>query len=117
MRAYWETDASMTKILTVDDDRHILTSLSVILQAEGFEVKAFSDGASALDAFPRLKPDLAVIDIKMPRMDGLELLQKLRQKSWLPIIFLTSKDVRLMKFWVYGWARTNMSPNLFPNGY
>ena len=92
MRAYWETDASMTKILTVDDDRHILTSLSVILQAEGFEVKAFSDGASALDAFSRLKPDLAVIDIKMPRMDGLELLQKLRQKSWLPIIFLTSKD-------------------------
>ena len=56
----------MTKILTVDDDRHILTSLSVILQAEGFEVKAFSDGASALDAFSRLKPDLAVIDIKMP---------------------------------------------------
>ena len=84
MRAYWETDASMSKILTVDDDRHILTSLSVILQAEGFEVKAFSDGASALDAFSRLKPDLAVIDIKMPRMDGLELLQKLRQKSWIP---------------------------------
>jgi two-component system response regulator ChvI len=71
---------------------HFLTSLSVILQAEGFEVKAFSDGASALDAFSRLKPNLAVIDIKMPRMDGLELLQKLRQKSWLPIIFLTSKD-------------------------
>ena len=81
----------MTKILTVDDDRHILTSLSVILKAEGFEVDAFPDGAAALDAFSRIKPDLAVIDIKMPRMDGLELLQKLRQKSWIPIIFLTSK--------------------------
>ena len=77
MRAYWETDAPMTKISSVDDERHILTSLSVILQAEGFEVKAFSDGASALDAFPKLKPDLAAIDITMPRMDGLELLQKL----------------------------------------
>ena len=82
----------MTKILTVDDDRHILTSLSVILKAEGFEVEAFPDGAAALDAFSRIKPDLALIDIKMPRMDGLELLQKLRQKSWIPIIFLTYKS-------------------------
>ena len=81
----------MTKILTVDDDRHILTSLSVTLKAEEFEVEAFPDDAAALDAFFRIKPDLAVIDIKMPRMDGLELLQKLRQKSWIPIIFLTSK--------------------------
>ena len=81
----------MTKILTVDDDRHILTSLSVIPKAEGFEVEAFPDDAAALDAFFRIKPNLAVIDIKMPRMDGLELLQKLRQKSWIPIIFLTSK--------------------------
>ena len=81
----------MTNILTVDDDRHILTSLSVILKAAGFEVEAFPDGAGALDAFSRIKPDLALIDITMPRMDGLELLQKLRQKSWIPIIFLTSK--------------------------
>ena len=81
----------MTKILTVDDDRHILTALSVTLKAEGFEVEAFPDDAAALDAFFRIKPDLAVIDIKMPRMDGLELLQKLRQKSWIPIIFHTSK--------------------------
>ena len=76
-----KTGASMTNILTVDDDRHILTSLSVILKAAGFEVEAFPDGAGALDAFSRIKPDLALIDIKMPRMDGLELLQKLRQKS------------------------------------
>ena len=81
----------MTTILTVDDDWYILTSLSAILKAEGFEVAAFPDGAAALDAFSRIKPNLAVISIKMPRMDGLEFLQKLLQKSWNPIIFLTYK--------------------------
>lgn len=62
------------------------------LEAEGFDVETYNDGQSALDAFNRRMPDLAVLDIKMPRMDGMDLLQRLRQKSTLPVIFLTSKD-------------------------
>jgi two-component system response regulator ChvI len=82
----------MARIALVDDDRNILTSVSMTLEAEGFEVETHSDGQSALDAFNRRMPDLAVLDIKMPRMDGMDLLQRLRQKSTLPVIFLTSKD-------------------------
>lgn len=83
---------SMHKIALVDDDRNILTSVSMALEVEGFEVDTYTDGQQALDAFNRTMPDLAVLDIKMPRMDGMELLQRVRQKSNLPIIFLTSKD-------------------------
>lgn len=79
-------------IALVDDDRNILTSVSIGLQAEGFATRVYADGASALRALLDNPPDLAVFDIKMPRMDGLELLQKLREKSALPVIFLTSKD-------------------------
>ena len=79
-------------IALVDDDRNILTSVSIALQAEGFATRLYSDGAAALKALLENPPDLAVCDIKMPRMDGLELLQKLREKSALPVIFLTSKD-------------------------
>lgn len=79
-------------IALVDDDRNILTSVSIALQAEGFKVRTYSDGASALEAFTSDPPDLAVLDIKMPRMDGMELLRRLRQQSNLPVIFLTSKD-------------------------
>jgi two-component system, OmpR family, response regulator ChvI len=79
-------------IALVDDDRNILTSVSIGLQAEGFATRVYSDGATALKACLDNPPDLAVVDIKMPRMDGLELLQKLREKSALPVIFLTSKD-------------------------
>ena len=79
-------------IALVDDDRNILTSVSIGLQAEGFATRVYSDGASALRALLENPPDLAVFDIKMPRMDGLELLQKLREQSALPVIFLTSKD-------------------------
>jgi two-component system, OmpR family, response regulator ChvI len=79
-------------IALVDDDRNILTSVSIALQAEGFEVKLYSDGASALRSLLESPPDLAVLDIKMPRMDGIEVLRKLREKSALPVIFLTSKD-------------------------
>jgi two-component system response regulator ChvI len=79
-------------IALVDDDRNILTSVSIGLQAEGFATRVYSDGAAALKACLDNPPDLAVIDIKMPRMDGFELLQKLREKSALPVIFLTSKD-------------------------
>jgi two-component system response regulator ChvI len=79
-------------IALVDDDRNILTSVSIGLQAEGFATRVYSDGATALKACLDNPPDLAVVDIKMPRMDGFELLSKLREKSALPVIFLTSKD-------------------------
>jgi two-component system response regulator ChvI len=82
----------MSKIALVDDDRNILTSVSMTLEAEGFDVDTYSDGQTALDAFGKRMPDLAVLDIKMPRMDGMDLLQRLRQKSAVPVIFLTSKD-------------------------
>ena len=82
----------MSKIALVDDDRNILTSVSMTLEAEGFEVDTYSDGQTALDAFNKRMPDMAVLDIKMPRMDGMDLLQRLRQKTSMPIIFLTSKE-------------------------
>jgi two-component system response regulator ChvI len=82
----------MPTIALVDDDRNILTSVSMALEAEGFHVLTFSDGASALAGLSSNPPDVAVFDIKMPRMDGMELLRRLRQKSDLPVIFLTSKD-------------------------
>ncbi|WP_316014746.1 response regulator transcription factor [Roseobacter sp. HKCCA0434] len=82
----------MQRITLVDDDRNILTSVSMVLEAEGFEVRTFSDGAAALPALSEGDTDLAVLDIKMPRMDGMELLRRLRQKNDLPVIFLTSKD-------------------------
>lgn len=85
----------MAKIALVDDDRNILTSVSMMLEAEGFEVECHSDGQSALDAFGRRAPDLAVLDVKMPRLDGIDLLQRVREKSRLPVIFLTSKDDEL----------------------
>ena len=64
----------MSKIALVDDDRNILTSVSMTLEAEGFEVETFNDGQAALDAFNKKMPDMAVFDIKMPRMDGMDLL-------------------------------------------
>ncbi len=79
-------------IALVDDDRNILTSVSMALEAEGFAVRTFSDGEAALRALGAQPVDLAVLDIKMPRMDGMELLGKLRRNSNLPVIFLTSKD-------------------------
>jgi two-component system response regulator ChvI len=80
------------KIALVDDDRNILTSVSMALENEGFKVQTYLDGESAYIGITRLPPDLAVIDIKMPRMNGEELLKKLRKKTDIPIIFLTSKD-------------------------
>ena len=79
-------------IALVDDDRNILTSLSIALEKEGFQIQTYLDGESALIGLSRTPPDLAVIDIKMPRMDGEELLKKLRKKTSMPVIFLTSKD-------------------------
>jgi two-component system, OmpR family, response regulator ChvI len=80
------------QIALVDDDRNILTTLSIALQAEGFATRLYSDGETALKALLDNPPDLAVFDIKMPRMDGMELLRRLRETSDLPVIFLTSKD-------------------------
>ncbi|MCP8895808.1 response regulator transcription factor [Shinella daejeonensis] len=82
----------MQTIALVDDDRNILTSVSIALEAEGYKVETYTDGASALDGLVARPPHLAIFDIKMPRMDGMELLRRLRQKSDLPVIFLTSKD-------------------------
>ncbi|KQX38221.1 two-component system response regulator [Devosia sp. Root436] len=82
----------MPKIALVDDDRNILTSVSLTLEAEGYQVATYTDGASGLEGLTTDKPDLAILDIKMPRMDGMELLRRLRQKSDVPVIFLTSKD-------------------------
>src|SRR5689334_19425795 len=82
----------MPTIALVDDDRNILTSVSIALESEGYRIQTYTDGASALDGLRQSPPDLAIFDIKMPRMDGMELLRRLRQKSDLPVIFLTSKD-------------------------
>ncbi|MBL4891632.1 MAG: response regulator transcription factor [Rhizobiaceae bacterium] len=82
----------MPTIALVDDDRNILTSVSIALESEGYRVETYTDGASALDGLSIRRPDLAIFDIKMPRMDGMELLRRLRQSSDLPVIFLTSKD-------------------------
>jgi two-component system response regulator ChvI len=82
----------MATIALVDDDKNILTSVSMLLEQEGYTVKTFSDGAAALTGLTAAPPDLAIFDIKMPRMDGLELLRRLRQTADLPVIFLTSKD-------------------------
>ena len=82
-------------IFLIDDDKNILTSVSMLLEAEGFKVRTFSDGESGLKAILESNPDVAVVDIKMPRLDGIELLKKLRRTSNMPVIFLTSKDTEI----------------------
>ena len=82
-------------IALVDDDRNILTSVSIALQSEGFVTRVYTDGTTALKAFADNPADLGVFDIKMPRMDGMELLRRLREFSGMPVIFLTSKDDEL----------------------
>ena len=81
-----------TTIALVDDDQNILASLSAALSDEGYTVETFTDGAEALEGLSRRPADLAILDIKMPRMDGMELLSELRRRDSLPVIFLTSKD-------------------------
>ncbi len=80
------------KIALVDDDRNILTSVSMALEAEGYDIKTYSDGEEGYKGITDNPPDLAVLDIKMPRMDGMEVLAKIRENSAMPVIFLTSKD-------------------------
>ena len=82
----------MPIIALVDDDHNILTSVSIALEAEGYRIMTYSDGASALGGFKTSPPDLAILDIKMPRMDGMELLRRLRQNSDMPVILLTSRE-------------------------
>ena len=82
----------MPTIALVDDDRNILTSVSIALQADGFLVRVYPDAEAALPSLLDNPPDLAVLDVKMPRMDGLELLRRLRERTSTPVIFLTSKD-------------------------
>jgi len=83
------------EIALVDDDRNILTSVSIALQAEGFVTRVYTDPTAALKAFLEKQPDLGVFDIKMPQMDGMELLRRVREFSAMPVIFLTSKDDEL----------------------
>jgi two-component system response regulator ChvI len=87
-----DADSRKLQIALVDDDRNILTTVSIALQSEGFATRIYSDGETALKALLDNPPDLAVFDIKMPNMDGMELLRRLREHSPLPVIFLTSKD-------------------------
>jgi two-component system, OmpR family, response regulator ChvI len=82
----------MPTVALVDDDRNILTSVGITLEAEGYTVQKYGDGAAALTGLEATPPDVAIFDIKMPRMDGMELLRRIRQKSDMPVIFLTSKD-------------------------
>lgn len=83
------------RIALVDDDQNILTSVALTLESEGFEVDCYNDGEAALRGLAARPADLGVLDIKMPRMDGIELLQKIRKNSQMPVIFLTSKDDEL----------------------
>src|ERR1700754_1009769 len=101
----------MPTIALVDDDRNILTSVSIALEAEGYRIQTYTDGASALDGLKNNPPDLAILDIKMPRMDGMELLRRLRQKTDMPVIFLTSKDRRSTNCSASKWAPTTSSGN------
>jgi PleD family two-component response regulator len=83
--AFWGGDLSMPTIALVDDDRNILTSVSMALEAEGYRTVTYTDGFSALDGFNQSAPDLAILDIKMPRMDGTETLRRLREKNGLAV--------------------------------
>tara|TARA_Y100000590_G_C15602078_1_gene970497 strand:+ start:419 stop:1123 length:705 start_codon:yes stop_codon:yes gene_type:complete len=83
------------RVFLIDDDKNILTSLTILLETEGFKVNSFSDGESGLKGILDENPDIAVVDIKMPRLNGIELLKKLRKKSNIPVIFLTSKDTEI----------------------
>jgi two-component system response regulator ChvI len=84
-----------SRIALVDDDQNIIASVSLLLETEGYEVDTYSDGEQGLVGLKRRPPDLAILDIKMPRIDGMELLQKIRTASAMPVIFLTSKDDEL----------------------
>src|ERR1700742_1007447 len=89
---YGDDAPQMAKITLVDDDENIVTSVSLALESHGHTVKAYYDGATGLAALESEPPDLAILDVKMPRMDGMEVLRRLRRTSDMPVIILTSKD-------------------------
>ena len=91
------------RIILVDEDNNILASISVALRAEGWLVETYNDSEQALVALMRNSPDIAILDIKMPKMDGMELLKRLRASSDVPVIFLTVKMMKLMKQLVSEW--------------
>ncbi|HMF24632.1 MAG TPA: response regulator transcription factor [Pseudolabrys sp.] len=91
----------MSVIALVDDDHNILTSISIALEGEGYRIMTYSDGVSALAGFKTSPPDLAILDIKMPRMDGMELLRRVRQGSDLPVILLTSKEEEIDELFAF----------------
>ena len=99
LRAYLERELTpgrscpMAKtILIVDDDPHILDVISFALEREGYAIQSAKDGAHALHQFASAKPDLIVLDVSMPEMDGLEVCREIRKTSDVPILFLSSKD-------------------------
>lgn len=102
-------------IALVDDDRNILTSVSIALEAEGFTVRCYNDGAEALRGLTAQPVDLAVLDIKMPRMDGMELLSRLRKLTAMPVIFLTSKDDEVDEVLGLRMGRTTTSRSRSPS--
>ena len=107
----------MPTIALVDDDRNILTSVSIALEAEGYRINTYADGVSALVGFQTAPPDLAILDIKMPRMDGMETLRRLRQKSDLPVIFLTSKEEEMDELFGLKMGADDSSVNLSRIGF
>ena len=106
-----------SKIALIDDDQNILTSVSMLLEEEGFEVQTFNDGLSGLEGVLKDNFSLVVLDVKMPRMDGMEVLRRLREKSNIPIIFLTSKEDEIdelcgLRMGADDYIKKPFSPNL-----
>jgi CheY-like chemotaxis protein len=101
----------MPTIALVDDDRNILTSVSIALEVEGYRINTYTDGYSALDGFQSEPPDLAILDVKMPRMDGMEMLRRLREKSDVPVIFVTSKDDEIDELFGLKMGAVGFSPS------
>ena len=104
------------RIALVDDDQNILTSVALTLESEGFEVDCYNDGETALQRIVRRPPELGVFDIKMPRMDGIELLQKIRASSQLPVIFSPARMMSLTRLLVLAWELMITSPSHFHSG-
>ena len=82
----------LNKIALIDDDQNILASVSIALEAEGYEVTSYNDGEEGLNGVLANPVDLVILDVKMPRMDGIEVIKKLKEETEIPVIFLTSKD-------------------------
>jgi two-component system response regulator ChvI len=107
----------MPVIALVDDDSNIITSVSIMLEAEGYQTRSYMDGVAAFQGIHDNPPDMAILDIRMPRMDGMELLRRLRQRTDMPVIFLTSKEDEIeellgLKLGADDFIRKPFSPRL-----